>query len=68
MGSRPSARRDQLYERCRSQLSREARAFWDYHEEEIGQGIGGAGRFERYFAMFRNRVLPIFLLWIPKVI
>jgi S-adenosylmethionine-diacylglycerol 3-amino-3-carboxypropyl transferase len=59
MGSRPSRRREALYQRCRSQLSSAARAFWDAHPQEIACGIGGAGKFERYFATFRNRVLPL---------
>ncbi len=59
VGSRSSARRAALYQRCRSQLSTEARQFWDGHATEIEQGIGSAGKFERYFATFRTRVLPL---------
>ncbi len=59
IGSTPSRRRQSLYERCRTQLSPSARAFWNAHSAEIAQGIGGAGKFERYFALFRNRVLPL---------
>lgn len=58
IGSRPSTRRRDLYARCRSQLTPGARTFWDAHGDAIDAGIGGAGRFERYFATFRNRVLP----------
>ena len=59
LGSVPSGRRDRLYRRCRRLLSPSARAFWDAHPTEIGHGIGGAGRFERYFALFRALVLPL---------
>lgn len=59
IGSRPSARRAALYARCRSQLSADARRFWDSRSAEIEQGIGSAGRFERYFALFRRWVLPL---------
>lgn len=59
IGSRASARRAELYRQCRSQLSADARQFWDGHAAEIAQGIGSAGKFERYFAMFRTRVLPL---------
>jgi S-adenosylmethionine-diacylglycerol 3-amino-3-carboxypropyl transferase len=59
MGSRPSGRRRDLYRRCRSQLDSDTRAFWDGHSQEIDAGIGGAGKFERYFALFRKRVLPL---------
>ena len=59
IGSRESRRREQLYHRCRKLLPYEARIFWDSHSDEIQQGFGGAGKFERYFAMFRHYVLPL---------
>jgi S-adenosylmethionine-diacylglycerol 3-amino-3-carboxypropyl transferase len=59
MGSRPSHRRAALYQSCRSRLSTQTRGFWDAHSDEIALGIGAAGKFERYFATFRNRVLPL---------
>lgn len=59
IGSRPSRRRDALYRRCRGPLSASVRAFWDAQPDGIARGIGGAGRFERYFATFRNRILPL---------
>ncbi|HEX8849509.1 MAG TPA: DUF3419 family protein [Gemmatimonadaceae bacterium] len=59
MGSRPSARRHRLYERCRPQLDRATREFWDARRDAIDDGIGGAGKFERYFAIFREWVLPL---------
>lgn len=59
IGSRPSQERDTLYRRCRTQLSADAREFWDSHTAEIAEGIGSAGKFERYFDLFRRRVLPL---------
>lgn len=59
MGSRRSNRRLQLYARCRSRLSTDARAFWDAQPDAIASGIGGAGKFERYLATFRRRILPM---------
>src|SRR5262249_34861459 len=59
IGSQPSGRRDALYRRCRSRLSRGARNFWDARSTEIEGGIGGAGKFERYFALFRRLILPL---------
>ena len=59
VGSRPSTRRADLYARCRRVLGSEARQFWDSQSTAIGAGIGGAGKFERYFALFRNRILPL---------
>jgi S-adenosylmethionine-diacylglycerol 3-amino-3-carboxypropyl transferase len=59
IGSRPSARRVSLYERCRKALATADAAFWDARRGDIERGIGAIGKFERYFAVFRNRVLPL---------
>jgi len=59
IGSRPSTRRDTLYARCRAALAPDVRTFWDGRSAEIAAGIGGAGKFERYFALFRTRLLPL---------
>jgi S-adenosylmethionine-diacylglycerol 3-amino-3-carboxypropyl transferase len=59
IGSRESARRQGLYAKCREALSSSARTFWDARPESVSTGIGGVGRFERYFALFRRRVLPL---------
>jgi S-adenosylmethionine-diacylglycerol 3-amino-3-carboxypropyl transferase len=59
IGSRPSSRRPELYQRCRSQLSAADRSFWDAHGEAVAGGIGGAGKFENYFRVFRERVVPL---------
>jgi S-adenosylmethionine-diacylglycerol 3-amino-3-carboxypropyl transferase len=59
VGSTPSDQRLALYQRCRPMLTASTRAFWDTHLIEIKQGIGGAGKFERYFALFRQRILPL---------
>jgi S-adenosylmethionine:diacylglycerol 3-amino-3-carboxypropyl transferase len=59
LGSRPSTRRQDLYRSCRSALSDPARVFWDGQPEAIANGVGSAGRFERYFTLFRTRVLPV---------
>lgn len=59
LGSRPSLRRNQLYQACRMKLADPAREFWDCRHAAIQGGIGSAGKFERYFAIFRQVVLPI---------
>ncbi len=61
VGSRPSSRRPALFARCRSAggLDRDTAAFWDGRPELIRAGIGSAGRFERYFEIFRRWVLPL---------
>jgi S-adenosylmethionine-diacylglycerol 3-amino-3-carboxypropyl transferase len=59
VGSRPSGRRVELFDRCRPLLGADAREFWDRQREAIGRGIGSLGKFERYFELFRTRVLPL---------
>ena len=59
MGSSPSAQRWQLYQRLRPHLPPEAQGFWDAQESLVHEhGVGGAGKFERYFRLFRRRVMP----------
>jgi S-adenosylmethionine-diacylglycerol 3-amino-3-carboxypropyl transferase len=48
----------EFYRRCRSELADGARIFWDRRLPAIAAGIGSSGRFERYFALFRKRLLP----------
>jgi S-adenosylmethionine-diacylglycerol 3-amino-3-carboxypropyl transferase len=59
LGSRPSARRQELYSRCRAALSADAREFWDRRPDAVAGGIGAAGKFEEFFALFRRWVLPL---------
>jgi S-adenosylmethionine-diacylglycerol 3-amino-3-carboxypropyl transferase len=60
MGSRPCADRAALYQRCRPLLGLAARAFWDGQLAAINRyGLGGVGRFERYFRLFRSWLLPL---------
>ena len=59
IGSRASDRRLDLYRRCRAGLDEDSRRFWDANQELVTRGIGSAGKFERYFALFRTRVLPL---------
>lgn len=59
LGSVPGQRNEELYRRCRSQLSPDVRRFWDARGAQIAAGIGNAGKFERYFSLFRRRVLPL---------
>jgi S-adenosylmethionine-diacylglycerol 3-amino-3-carboxypropyl transferase len=59
VGSIASKRRAELYRRCRRLLSAGVRTFWDARPDAILDGIGGAGKFERYLKLFRTRVLPL---------
>ena len=59
LGARRSDKREDWYRRCRPALAAEARSFWDARTEVIRSGIGGSGKFEGYFALFRQRILPL---------
>ena len=59
IGSSPSTRRLELYVRCRKSLSSDARTFWDARPELVRNGIGDAGKFERYFRIFRTYIVPL---------
>ncbi len=59
LGSRPSSRRHAIYQACRTGLPPAVRDFWDSTPDAIERGIGSAGKFENYFAMFRKFVLPL---------
>lgn len=59
IGSTPCADRSALYRRCRPLLSSAVRDFWDTQPDAIARGIGNAGKFERYFRLFRRYALPL---------
>ncbi|MEO5959564.1 MAG: DUF3419 family protein [Opitutaceae bacterium] len=59
IGSRPSERREALYHRCRPHLEPKVQAFWDARGADIAAGIGGVGKFENYFRLFRRYALPL---------
>jgi S-adenosylmethionine-diacylglycerol 3-amino-3-carboxypropyl transferase len=59
LGSIESDARPRLYQACRKHLSAKALAFWDERPDLIAAGIGAVGKFEHYFSLFREKVLPL---------
>jgi S-adenosylmethionine-diacylglycerol 3-amino-3-carboxypropyl transferase len=59
IGSIESEARLRFYQVCRKHLSASVLAFWDGRPDLIAAGIGSVGKFEHYFNMFRERVLPL---------
>lgn len=59
LGARPSSRRNTLYHKLRTELAPATRRFWEDRQNLITAGIGSAGKFESYFALFRRYVLPL---------
>lgn len=47
-----------LYAKIRPHLSNTTRSFFDVQKLDIARGIGHAGKFEKYFEIFRNAALP----------
>ncbi len=60
MGARPSTRREDLLHRAIDTLEPDMQRFWrDLTEDVVAHGAGGVGKFERYFRIFRKRLLPL---------
>lgn len=51
--------RARIYAQLRTSLSGFARAYWDRRPADIARGVIHCGKFERYFALFRRRFLPL---------
>jgi S-adenosylmethionine-diacylglycerol 3-amino-3-carboxypropyl transferase len=47
------------YRELRDDLSPMARAWWEEHPDMLRAGVLDQGRFERYLAIFRERLLPL---------
>ncbi|MEM6627611.1 MAG: DUF3419 family protein [Pseudomonadota bacterium] len=60
MGSRASDRRGELFDKVARHVSEDDQAFWASLKQEVAaHGLGGVGKFERYFRIFRTRILPL---------
>ncbi len=59
LGFSPANNRVEIYSQLRNELSANTRAFWDANRPGIENGIIHYGRFERFFSIFRKRVLPL---------
>lgn len=60
IGARPSDNRRRLFVRCQPELDAATVAFWEACWPQAERwGIGGVGKFESYFRLFRRWVLPL---------
>lgn len=59
LGVTPAADRAGTYAELRAALPTEVAGFWDARPEGIANGVIHFGKFERYFSMFRRRILPL---------
>lgn len=59
MGARPSDQRSQLLDIVLGELDKKTAEFWANQKSDVVDlGIGGVGKFERYFQVFRKKILP----------
>lgn len=58
LGFSECADRMKFYNRIAAQLPEDARRYWDANPVILQNGVINAGKFERYFAYFRRRILP----------
>jgi S-adenosylmethionine-diacylglycerol 3-amino-3-carboxypropyl transferase len=59
LGARPAGDRLATYARLEPDLSPASRAYWRAHAEDVVSGFIHAGKFERFFKLFRTRILPL---------
>ena len=60
MGARPSTQRAGLLDRALAGLDPDTQTFWQALADDVAlYGAGGVGKFERYFRIFRTRLLPL---------
>ena len=58
MGVMKSDKRIEIYDRIRENLDKEVKEYWDFNRESIEKGIIHAGKFEKFFKIFREKILP----------
>lgn len=59
LGFYDSAERLNIYSKIKPFLSEECRLYWNQHSEVVDFGIVHSGKFEKYFKLFVNRILPL---------
>lgn len=58
-GIKPNSQRLDTYEALKEHLPQQVRKFWDSCADGIQMGFYHFGKFERYFDLFRTKVLPL---------
>lgn len=59
LGFRPAADRTATFKRVADQLPERTTAFWMQRTDQVNAGLVLQGKFERYFELFRSKVLPL---------
>ena len=58
MGVMKSDKRVKIYDRIRENLDKEVKEYWDFNKDAIEKGIIHTGKFEKFFKIFREKILP----------
>lgn len=58
IGVKISSERIRMYEKIRSNLEEDVKNYWDFNKEAIENGIIHIGKFEKFFKIFREKILP----------
>ena len=58
MGVIKSDKRVEKYDIIKENLDKEVKEYWDFNKEAIQKGIIHAGKFEKFFKIFREKILP----------
>ena len=58
MGVMKSDKRIEIYDRIKENLDKEVKEYWDFNKEAIEKGIIHTGKFEKFFKIFREKILP----------
>ena len=58
MGVTKSDRRIEMYDRIKENRDTEVKEYWDFNREAIENGIIHTGKFEKFFKIFREKILP----------
>ena len=58
MGVMKSDKRVEIYDIIRENLDKEVKEYWDFNKEAIEKGIIHTGKFEKFFKLFREKILP----------
>jgi S-adenosylmethionine-diacylglycerol 3-amino-3-carboxypropyl transferase len=59
LGARPSSDRRPVYEQLERDLLEHTRDFWRERLKDVADGVIHHGKFEGYFRLFRERILPL---------
>ena len=58
IGVKKSDKRAEMYEKIRGNLEEKVREYWDFNKEAVQNGVIHMGKFEKFFRLFRKRILP----------